>query len=158
MTGICSLYTEFTWNIIVKALTKMKKHKYLIATAGITIGLLLLLLICRVFWLWPLRVSAGSMEPTVRKGDVILVNKLAYLFSKPKRGDVVFLDTDRFSPNIPSQGKWWIKRVIAIPGDRIAIRPPYIYINGEPLKDPPIFEKISSSRNGYAGYSLPNKT
>jgi signal peptidase I len=136
----------------------MKKHKYLTTVAGIIIGLVLLLLMCRVFWLWPLRVSAGSMEPTVRKGDIILVNKLAYLFSKPKRGDVVFLDTVRFSSNIPKHSKWWMKRVIGIPADRISIRPPDIYINGKPLKDPQIFEKISSSRQGYAGYGLPDKT
>jgi signal peptidase I len=136
----------------------MKKPKYLIAVVGLIIGLLLLLLVCRLFWLQPLRVDAASMEPTLHKGDLILINKLPYSFSKPVRGDVVLLDTTEFASKTSRSDKWWIKRVIGIPGDRVGIRPPYIYINGKSLNNPPVFAAISSLQHGYAGYNLPDKT
>jgi signal peptidase I len=139
-------------------LDDMKKYKYFIAVAGIIIGLVLLVLICRVFWLQPFRVDARSMEPTLLKGDVVFINRLAYSCGRPNRGDVVFLDTAELASKTTRRDKWWIKRVIGIPGDRVGIRPPYIYINGKPLKDPPVFTAISSLQQGYAGYGLADKT
>jgi signal peptidase I len=98
------------------------------------------------------------MEPTLLKGDLIIINKLAYSFGRPKRGDVVLLETAQFASKTSRSDKLWIKRVIGIPGDRVGIRPPYIYINGKPLNDPPIFAEISSLQHGYIGYGLPDKT
>lgn len=81
------------------------------------------------------RVPSGSMEPTVRVGDQVCVNKLAYglripesqvyvrLGSGPAPGDVVVLDS-------PSDGEVLLKRVVAVPGDRVAVTLGRLVING----------------------------
>ncbi|UCD75231.1 MAG: signal peptidase I [Phycisphaerales bacterium] len=80
-------------------------------------------------------VPTQSMEPTILVGDRILVNKLAYglrvpfthfyalSWSGPQRGDIVVF-------HAPGDGKRMAKRVIAIPGDRIAMRNNRLFING----------------------------
>ena len=82
-------------------------------------------------------VPTGSMEPTVKVEDRLVVNKLAYglripltqmwltRFVDPSPGEVVVLDS-------PSSGPVLLKRVIAGPGDLIAVRKGRIYLNGEP--------------------------
>lgn len=99
---------------------------------------LILVLILRSFVFELFRVPTGSLEPTVRIGDLIYVNKYAYglrlpvLRSKilatgePKRGDIgVFL----FPPNPKI---YYVKRIVGVPGDRISYLNRVLYINGKP--------------------------
>lgn len=100
---------------------------------------LLLVLTFRTAVAEPYRIPSGSMIPTLEVGDFILVNKFTYgvrlpLFDveildvgEPERGDVVV-----FRPPW-APGETWIKRVVALPGDRIAIRGDRIWINDDPL-------------------------
>ena len=60
-------------------------------------------------------VDGPSMENTFQNGERLLVNKLAYKFSSPQRGDVII-----FHPPIPSASPF-IKRVIGLPGERVEI-------------------------------------
>ncbi|HVS32529.1 MAG TPA: signal peptidase I [Thermoanaerobaculia bacterium] len=81
-------------------------------------------------------VPTGSMKPTIEVGDRVVVNKLAYdlkvpfttielmKWSDPKRGDIVVL----FSP---VDGTRLVKRVVAIPGDRVAMYNNQLYVNGK---------------------------
>jgi signal peptidase I len=80
-------------------------------------------------------VPSGSMLPTVRVGDHVLVSKLAYgirapfigfvdQFRGPDRGDVVVLES-------PETGIVLLKRVIALPGDTVAVRGGRLWLNGE---------------------------
>lgn len=81
-------------------------------------------------------VPTGSMRPTILEGERIFVNKLAYdlkvpftrvrlaEWGAPSRGDVVVLYS-------PADGKRLVKRVIGLPGDRLAIYNGYLYIDGE---------------------------
>jgi signal peptidase I len=71
-------------------------------------------------------IPAGSMEPSLRIGDHVLVNKLAH---DPQRGEMVVF---RF-PDDPSQT--FIKRVIGLPGDRIRLENKQVVRNGEPLME-----------------------
>ncbi|MEW6186217.1 MAG: signal peptidase I [Thermodesulfobacteriota bacterium] len=84
-------------------------------------------------------VPTGSMNPTIVEGDRILANKLAYdlkipyttihlaQWEKPRRGDIVVFKS-------PADGTRLVKRVVGIPGDRIAMENNQLLINGEPLK------------------------
>jgi len=60
-------------------------------------------------------VNGQSMENTFQNGERVLVDKLAYKFSAPKRGDVII-----FHPPIPSTSPF-IKRIIGLPGERVEI-------------------------------------
>ncbi len=83
-------------------------------------------------------VPSGSMRPTILEGDRIWVNKLAYglrvpltmawvaRWDEPARGDVVTMAS-------PADGIRLVKRIVALPGDRISMRNNRLTINGHPL-------------------------
>ena len=80
-------------------------------------------------------VPTGSMQPTIRIGDRIFVDKAAYdirlplthislmHLADPKRGDIVVLDSQAANERL-------VKRVIGLPGDEVAMRDNVLYING----------------------------
>ena len=83
----------------------------------------------RAFWVLPAYVSTRSMEPTLRPGDFFLVNRLAYRSHRPAAGDVVAVYAlDREDV--------WVKRVVAGPGDVVALRAGTLYRNGRPVREP----------------------
>jgi signal peptidase I len=93
-------------------------------------------LVLRSFIVEPFQIPSGSMVPTLLVGDYILVNKFTWGIrlpvtntkvvdvGQPDRGDVMVF----FPPNRP---EYFIKRVIGLPGDRIAYRDKVLYVNGE---------------------------
>ena len=66
-----------------------------------------------------------SMEDTLYNGQTILVNKIAYLLFPPKAGDVVV-----FLPNGNAHTHYYVKRVVATPGDTVEFRDGRLYVNG----------------------------
>ncbi|MDF9407447.1 MAG: Signal peptidase I T [Pelotomaculum sp. PtaB.Bin013] len=89
----------------------------------------LLAVIIRLFILEPFYIPSGSMEPTLKENDRIIVSKLNYHFQEPKRGDVVVfkypLDTKRN----------FVKRMIAVGGETVAIKNSVLYINGQRVSE-----------------------
>lgn len=81
-----------------------------------------------------IRVDGVSMEPTFQLGDYVVVNRLAYRAGDIERGDVVVFP----APNSPEID--YIKRVIALPGDRIAVYNGAVVVNGATLQEPYILE------------------
>lgn len=75
-------------------------------------------------------VSGMSMYPTLNNGDYLLVNRMAYEFSIPQRGDIVV-----FKSHL-SDGRYLIKRVIAVEGERVEIKQGNVYVNGYRLNEP----------------------
>ncbi len=81
-------------------------------------------------------IPSGSMRPNLLEGDVVFVNRLAYdiklpltdvvlaHLNDPKRGDIVTFTS-------PADGKRLIKRLIALPGDRVEMRNKQLFINGK---------------------------
>lgn len=67
-----------------------------------------------------------SMEPTMYNGQQILINRLSYMLSSPKAGDVVV-----FLPNGNKNSHYYVKRVVAVPGDTVLIAGGSVYVNGE---------------------------
>lgn len=78
----------------------------------------------------PIRVTGISMQPTYKDGAVNFVNRLAYRSHPPRRGDVVGV---RASDQLQVL---YLKRVIGLPGERIAIQSGVVYVNGERLREP----------------------
>ncbi|MEU9577113.1 signal peptidase I [Streptomyces chilikensis] len=79
------------------------------------VACLLFLLLTTLFVAQPFQIPSSSMEPVLRAGDRVLVNKLAYRFGdEPARGDVVVFDgTERFGEG------HFVKRVVGVGGDRV---------------------------------------
>ena len=77
-----------------------------------------------------IRVEGISMEPSLHDGQFVVVNRLAYNWQEPLRGDVVVF----YFPQNPSRR--FIKRVIGLPGDTINIRSGQVYVNDVLLEEP----------------------
>jgi len=91
---------------------------------------LLLALVTRAFLFRVTRVTGYSMEPSLSHGDVLILNRLSYVFSSPQVGDIVAFPY----PEDPSS--YFIKRIIAQGGDVVDIQENRFIINGQPLDDP----------------------
>ena len=93
-------------------------------------------------------VPTGSMIPIVQPGDRLIVNRLAYLFEEPQRGDIVmFIYPDNEKDN-------YLKRIIGLPGEKVEIRDGLVYINDskKPLSEP----YLNDPPNGDFGpYNVP---
>ena len=91
-------------------------------------------ILIRSFVVQPFYIPSGSMEPTLKVGDRVLVNKLSYDLHGVHRGDIVVFNKP---PNDNSPGvKDLIKRVIGLPGETISGQNGQVYINGRPLAEP----------------------
>ena len=71
-------------------------------------------------------IVGSSMEPALFNGEEVLLNKIIYQFSAPKRGDVI-----AFHPNGDENTHLYVKRIVALPGETIQIKQGSVYINGE---------------------------
>lgn len=70
-------------------------------------------------------VVGGSMEPELYNGQKIFIDRFLYVLSSPKKGDVVV-----FLPNGNDNAHYYVKRVVAVPGDRLVIKDGILYVNG----------------------------
>lgn len=98
-------------------------------------------------------IPSGSMRPTLLEGDVVFVNRLAFdlklpltrlvlaRLGEPQRGDVVTFYS-------PVDGTHLIKRLVALPGDVVAMRDEQLIINGRPALYRPLGAGSTSVRGG----------
>lgn len=77
----------------------------------------------------PFVVSGDSMLPTYLDGDIHVAYRRAYRNASPQRGDVVLI-------NIAGGKQFLVKRIVALPGERFAIKEGIILIDGQPLDEP----------------------
>ncbi len=85
-------------------------------------------------------VYGRSMEPTLKDGDILLVDKLSYRFSAPRRYDIIVFSY-RYQ-----EGRYYTKRIIGLPGETVQIQDGTVLVNGEPLKDDIFSEPIEKAR------------
>lgn len=81
------------------------------------------------FFLWPLRVQGPSMLPTYRESGINFLNRLAYLFHEPRRGDVVAI-------RLAGPSIMFMKRVVGRPGETVEFIDGQLYVDGKPLPEP----------------------
>lgn len=98
----------------------------------LVLGVALVLLI-RLAWLETAIVTSGSMEPTLRIGDRILVDHRSSLRGTWARGDVVLFDAPA---GWSGEGETLAKRVVALPGETVEVRAGAVLLNGAPLSEP----------------------
>lgn len=95
-----------------------------------------------------LNVNGHSMSPTVRHGDRVLVNKLAYHNKGPDRGDIIAFNVEG--------GRIFIKRVVGLPGDLMEVRNGILYRNGEKIINEPYvkFHPKRRRRRSYRPHTI----
>ena len=99
--------------------------------------------VMEAFW-----IPSGSMIPTLEIGDRVLVNKFIYRFTEPERGDIIVFQS------VDSSNEDLIKRVVGLPGDKIAVRGGKLFVNGEPQKEPYTNKKLPD-RSCFAKTTVP---
>jgi len=124
----------------------------LVGFLGSLAPVLAIVVVLRSFMVEPFQIPSRSMEPTLKVGDFILVNKWTYGIrlpvlhtkildvSSPQRGDVMV-----FFP--PHQDRYFIKRVVGLPGDKINLIKGVLYINGEKMLQKALPDGTESARS-----------
>ena len=120
--------------------------------AGSMAPVLGLVLVLRSFVVEPFQIPSSSMVPTLKVGDFILVSKWTYgirlpvirnkiiEINSPERGDVMV-----FFP--PHEDRYFIKRVIGLPGDEIHVLNGVLYINGDKMSQKILADEVAAPRS-----------
>ncbi|MCI9589968.1 MAG: signal peptidase I [Lachnospiraceae bacterium] len=116
------------------AFTELKQ--FLCYVGVVAAGMLLLI----TFVVQRADVYGHSMEPTLKDGDILLVDKLSYRFSDPRRYDIIVFSY-RYQ-----KGRYYTKRIIGLPGETVQIQDGAVFIDGKPLEDDISSESIEKAR------------
>lgn len=97
-------------------------------------ALALVFVIVRSFVVGAFWIPSGSMNDTLLISDRVIVNRFAYRFSSPRRGDIVVFRAPRAAD---TKGLEFIKRLIGLPGDRVHVEAAtgQVFVNGTPLEE-----------------------
>ena len=151
----------------------MQPVKRLFRLVGEPLAVLLVVALTKTVVAEPFYVPSGSMQPTLMIGDELVASKYAYGFSRyslpfgmalpalpfhdsdgrvlgrrPERGDLVVF-------RLPSDPTiTYVKRVIGLPGDRVALRRGQVYLNGEPLPLASAGTGLIEDEQGNDGHAL----
>lgn len=80
-----------------------------------------------------IRVEGSSMEPSLHDGEFVVINRLAYRWANPDRGEIIVF-------NFPlDPERRFIKRIIGLPGDTISVHQGTVFVNGIALDEPYIY-------------------
>ncbi|HJV47230.1 MAG TPA: signal peptidase I [Bacillota bacterium] len=107
--------------------TKSKKNELWEWSKALIIAIGLAYFI-RSFLFAPYVVDGHSMETTLHDQERVFVNKLVYLVSGPKRGDIIVFHA--------TKEKDFVKRVIGLPGDKVQVKDDLLYINDQKVDEP----------------------
>lgn len=99
---------------------------YLVSRTAITLASILTLVHLSVFTIT--RVTGASMQPTLREGHYIFIDKLSFWWQEPRPNDIVML---RF-PGDPERVRY-IKRIVALPGELVTLKDRQVYVNNKLL-------------------------
>jgi signal peptidase I len=106
------------------------KRSHLVRDILETAALALLIFVVMRFVIQSYHVQGVSMQPTLQSDEYVIVNKMAYTWSTPQRGDVIVFHYPK------DQSEDFIKRVIGLPGDIIQLDKTHVIVNGVQLNEP----------------------
>jgi signal peptidase I len=108
-------------------------------------------LVVILFLYQPVKVEGTSMMPSLVDQERIFINKFIYRFGlgSIERGDLVVF----WFPG--DQSKSYIKRVIGLPGDTIAIEEGVVFVNGQPLSEPYVPAEFRDRQSRLAPFKIP---
>ncbi len=104
------------------------------------------------------RFEQGSpvMDFDILTGDMLFVDRFSYNFFQPEVGDPFVFRTDKIEGLRNQSGSWdekyYIKRLVGLPGDQLELKPPFLYRNGAPIEGADAFEKNFAQEGLYDGY------
>jgi signal peptidase I len=88
--------------------------------------ILVIVIVIKFFVITPIKVNGPSMNPTLKDGDIMILDEISYRFKKIKRFDIVV---------VKYKNENLIKRVIGLPGEKISYQGDKLYINGKYIKE-----------------------
>jgi signal peptidase I len=111
------------------------KVRSIVEWVAVVVGALVVALVVKTFLFQAFYIPSASMEPTLTKGDRVLVNKLSYDLHDVNRGDIIVFELP--PDKVGADGiKDLIKRVVGLPGDLIESREGEVFIDGKRLLEP----------------------
>jgi signal peptidase I len=143
--------TGLFFGLIAKQLEKSPKGREIVTHVASRIGFysqawsftltiaLVILLRCTVVTAF--YIPSPSMLDTLKINDRVFVFRLAYLFEKPKIGDIVVFKVPEDIPQYDPDKPIWIKRIVGIGGDHVEIVNNHLVVNGKKVSDPPFFRR-----------------
>lgn len=119
-----------------------------VIVAAVVIAVLLRAFVVQTFY-----IPSGSMEPTLRKNDRVVVNKLSYHLHSVHRGDIVVFTTP---PGVNKSFKDLVKRVVGLPGETVQGRDGKVLVNGTVL--PEKYLPAGTLTSDFGPYTVPPKS
>lgn len=130
---------------------KKKKNELVEWLKALLIALILVVLI-RWLLFQPFIVQGPSMQPNFVTGQKLIVNEILYDIRKPERGEVIVF-------HVPSEGRDFIKRVIAVAGDTVQVEGDKVTVNGKTVSETYIQDAIDQAHSEdrlYNSLNFPN--
>jgi signal peptidase I len=119
-----------------------------VVVAAVVIAVLLRAFVVQTFY-----IPSGSMEPTLKKNDRVVVNKLSYRMHDVHRGDIVVFTTP---PGVNKSFKDLVKRVVGLPGETVEGRDGKVLINGTVL--PEKYLPAGTLTSDFGPFTVPPKS
>jgi signal peptidase I len=130
------------------------------------VGAIAIVLAIKAWVINPYRIPSSSMEPTLhcarpgsgcesRFSDRVLANRFIYHFRKPHRGDIIVFKTPPLAKQRCGAGGTFVKRLIALPGERWEEKNGFIFINGKKLIEPYVKPDRRDTATSYPERKIP---
>ncbi len=124
--------------------TIKKLGSFFLDTIQTVVLALSIFVVVYLFLLQPHQVKGSSMFPNFMNDQFLLTDKFSYRLGEPKRGDVIVFKAPPSEPCAAEECEY-IKRIIALPEERVKIENEHVYINGERLIEGYLDENLKTS-------------